>query len=155
MTRRRWAPALCLAVLAGACQSSGRPARPLPAGPRVVTVELRDFAFVHDAGVAPGRTLFRVVNTGRARHNLSLIPLADDVPPIAEQLAGSTRRAATPLAAIRSRPPGASTTFAADLTPGTRYALICFVVDEAGRPHWQRGMASEFRAGAGPGAPGR
>lgn len=153
MTRRWRTLALVAVVLVGGCQSSPRGGRPLPAGPQVVDVEMADFSFGHDAEIAGGRTLFRVVNTGKVRHNLSLLPLTEDMPPIAEQLVGTTRRAITPLAAVRSRPPGARTTFAADLTPGTRYAFICFVIGDDGQPHWQAGMASEFRASGAAVAP--
>lgn len=131
-------------VLTG-CQSGAADSRPLPAGPQVVQVELSDYSFTYDRSIRPGRVLFRLRNTGTVPHSLSVLPLSDDIPPIDEQLRGNIRRAITPVAAIRSRPPGASTTFALDLAPGSRYAFVCFRDDADGTPHWARGMSSEFR----------
>lgn len=117
----------------------------LPPGPQVVEVEMDDYGFTYDPSIGPGRVLFRVRNTGAVRHSLTLLPLNEEIPPIDQQLRGSTRRAITPLAVIRSRQAGASTSFAADLAPGARYAFVCFLDDADGTPHWVRGMTSEFR----------
>lgn len=147
MRGRWWAlPAAACAVVLAACDTSAtRATKPLPAGPQVIRLEMLDYSFGYTPPTAAGRTVFRVANTGDVRHNLSLLPLPADLPPIDEQLRGTTRRAINPLAAIRSRGPGARTSFAVDLLPGTRYAFICFVSDEDGQAHWRRGMSSEFR----------
>lgn len=151
MRARRFAlPALGSVVALTACQ--GAPPLPLPAGPQVVEVAMADFRFDYDPAIAGGRVLFRVANTGKASHSLSLLPLTDDIPPIDQQLRGTTRRAVTPLAAIKARPPGTATTVAVELVPGTRYAMVCFV-DDAEGTHALRGMSSEFRTPAAPGGP--
>lgn len=103
-----------------------------------------DYRFEYDPLPASGRVLFRVTNSGNVNHSLSLLPLTDDIPPIDQQLRGTERRAIVPLAAIKARPPGAATTFAVDLVPGVRYAMVCFVEDGQGY-HALRGMTSEFR----------
>lgn len=55
------------------------------------------------------------------------------------------RRAIAPFASVKTRPPGASTTFAVDLHPGVRYAFVCFVDGPDGVSHALLGMSAEFR----------
>lgn len=141
-----WAT-VCLLALAG-CRASTPLPSPLPAGPQVVEVALDDYRFDYDPAITAGRVVFRVHNKGEAAHSLTLIPLTDDIPPIAEQLRGEQRRAITPLATIKARPPGTATSFAVDLAAGGRYALVCFLSDVEGQPHFRRGMSSEFRVGS-------
>lgn len=137
----------CVLLLAG-CQTPKRAA--LPPVPGVVEVDMADNRFDYDPAIGSGRVLFRVTNTGTVPHSLSLLPLTDDIPPIDDQLHGTTRRTILPLAAIKARPPGTSTTFAVDLTPGVRYAMVCFVDDADGVPHALKGMNSEFRTTGAP-----
>lgn len=149
--------ALFIVVAAGsmglaACESPSPGKTTLPAGPQVVDVGMTEYKFVYDRRIAAGRVLLRVRNRGDVAHNMSVTPLPDDVPPIDEQLRGIQRRAIIPLARVTRRGPGTSTTIALDLEPGVRYAFICFVQDAEGRPHYLRGMSSEFRT---PGAPAR
>lgn len=115
---------------------------------------MADNRFVYEPPRIAGRVLFRVQNTGKANHSLSLLALTDDIPPIDEQLRGTERRTIVPLAAIKARAPGTrSTTFAADLASGARYAMVCFVTD-AGGSHALLGMTSEFRIAAEPAGEG-
>lgn len=100
--------------------------------------------FEHPPEIAPGRTVFRVTNAGAEPHSLVIVELAEDVPPIDEQLRSPDRRGAPTLAQVPQRPPGSRDIFAVDLTPG-RYAFICFTRDAAGVPHALKGMSSEFR----------
>lgn len=109
-----------------------------------------DYSFAYDPRIDSGRVLLRVHNRGKVVHDLTIIPLTEDVPPIDEQLRGSERRPITPLARVKSRSPGTRATLAVDLAPGVRYAFICFVRDPDGQPHFLRGMNSEFRTGANP-----
>lgn len=104
-----------------------------------------DHRFELDRSVPAGRVVFRIRNAGQAPHHLTMIPLPDDVPPIAEQLRGSQRRFVDPFAGIYEREPGDTGTFAVDLGPGRRYAMICSVRDGDDQPHWAKGMATEFR----------
>ena len=56
----------------------------------------------------------------------------------------------TPLAFLTTQAPGATGSFAYDLTSG-RYDLVCLLKDPDGSGHLGKGMASEFRAGPAPG----
>lgn len=138
--------AACMLALASCQSAAPRQAPPLPAGPQVVEVRLGDYRFDYDSSsIAGGRVLFRVTNAGTVAHSLTMLPLAEDIPPIDQQLRGSERRAIAPFAGVRARKPGMSTSFAVDLKPGRRYALVCFVTDKDGPNHALRGMSSEFR----------
>lgn len=92
----------------------------------------------------PGRIVFDVRNTGRLEHELVLISVPDDVPPIDRQLRSEKRLVVPTVARLAPRGPGRRGTFAVDLEPG-RYALVCFVKDAAGAQHAQKGMSAEFR----------
>lgn len=107
---------------------------------------MTEYRFDYDSTVPAGRVIFKVRNTGRVAHSLSLLPLTDDIPPIDEQLRGSRRLGISPFAGVAARRPGASATFAVDLVPGARYAVVCFLADSDRTLHALRGMASEFRA---------
>ncbi len=138
-------------VLTGAVLATGlmwtscawSPGPPLPPSATTVTVQMREYAFVYEPPNAPGRVVFEVHNEGRLPHDLVLVPLPADLPPIDEQLRGTTRRDVSLLANIPARPPGSRTVFAVDLEPG-RYGLVCFVLDPDGQQHAQKGMSSEF-----------
>ncbi|MEJ7763985.1 MAG: hypothetical protein WKF86_00655 [Acidimicrobiales bacterium] len=93
--------------------------------------------------------VFRVVNRGAQEHELTMVPLPDDVPPVAEQIGSGNPRLVTPLARVPPRQPGENGSFAVDLVPGRRYALVCYVRNAEGKPHASIGMSSEFRAGPG------
>ncbi len=117
----------------------------LPPGPTVVEVAEHHLGYVLERTEIPqGRAVFRVVNSSGLDHDLSLVVLPEDLPPIVEQLRGSDRRAVDTLARLPSRSPGSSDAFAVDLVPG-RYALLCFETDGGHEPHALRGMAMEFR----------
>lgn len=124
--------------------SSSSPAAPGPQPPPVVVVTMEDYRFDYDRDIPSERVVFRVHNAGDSPHQLTLFPLPEDVPPIEEQLRGEQRRFVEPFAGIYDRAPGDSGTFAVDLEPGTRYAMVCFLEAEDGEPHWMKGMASEF-----------
>jgi len=95
--------------------------------------------------VPGGRVVFRVVNAGRSTHRLALFPLPEDFPPIAEQLQGTERRPITPFAGVPDHLPGETATFAVDLEPGHRYAMVDFSEDADGVSQALKGMTSEFR----------
>jgi len=103
---------------------------------------MREFRFDHGA-LPRGRVVIRAVNRGHIDHRLSIVPLPDDLPPIQEQLHGTSRRALSTLAAVAETPAGGSGAVAVDLAPG-RYAFICFITAN-GQSHALNGMASEFR----------
>lgn len=150
-----WSVALAGALIVTSCQGSeNTPDPPLPAGPQVLLVDMAEYVFRYVPPAAGGRVLVRVENAGRVLHSLSVVPLDEDVPPIDQQLRSTERRPVAPFAGVGIVGPGAKTTFAVDLMPGTRYAFICFVTDAQGQLHALRGMASEFRiGGSGPRQP--
>lgn len=140
-------------MCAGACRSPAGGAGPaLPSPPPVVDIAMgapQEYGFRYDRRVPGGRVLFRVANEGTVAHELVLLPLGEELPPIDAQLQGTTRAVVAPFAAVRPRRPGDYGMFAVDLVPGQRYALLCFIVDATGRSHALQGMSSEFRAGRG------
>lgn len=145
-----WTSVLALgaAVMATSCQGSPARAAPLPAPPAVVDVTMSEYRFEYPPVVPSGRVVFRVRNAGQVEHQLELLHLSEEFPPIDVQVRGSERRVVTPLAGVRNRRPGASGTFAVDLVPGRRYAIVCFVRDSDGEVHAVKGMNSEFRPSA-------
>jgi hypothetical protein len=104
-----------------------------------------EYRFEYDQQIPSGRVIFRFENHGELSHQPDLVPLADDIPPIDEQLRGPTRAVVFSLAGVLGRDPGETGTFAVDLAPGQRYALICFARNEDGSSHALLGMSSEFR----------
>lgn len=144
--RGQWSRSLvCASLLALSCGPDPSRAAALPPTPPVVMVLMDEYEFSYDAQIPAGRVVFRFVNDGHLQHRPALLPLSDDVPPILEQVRGTNRRSAAPFAGTPDREPGAIGTFAVDLAPGQRYALICFARDPDGDSHAQLGMVSEFR----------
>lgn len=130
--------------------STGDTGQPLP--PAVPTVEVRlvEHDVAYDQSIPPGRVVFRVTNAGEHVHRLALLPLPEDFPPIKQQLQGDTRRAGQLQARVPDLQPGETGMFAVDLTEGQRYALVDFSEGPDGTMHGRLGIASEFRASAGP-----
>ena len=141
------------AVAASSCDlTSGGGRSGLPRTPQsTVALTMTEYRFDYKEPVPSGRVVFRVRNAGRSRHSLTLLPLSEDIPPIAEQLRGRKRRIIAPLAGVHSLAPGSRDTFAADLVPGQRYALIDFSPSPSGQSNALRGMSSEFRTASRPG----
>lgn len=140
---------MVLVAVTQACGERAHPATSLPS-PANVNVTMREFHFAYDPHVPSGRVVFQFRNTGKLTHELSLWPLDHDFPPIQAQLHGQSRRLLTPYARSALVNAGSRGTFAVDLKPGQRYAVICFVHGREGE-HEQLGMASEFRTpGAAP-----
>ncbi len=108
---------------------------------------MQEYRFNYSPDVPAGRVVFRVRNVGTVNHRLTLLPMADDLPPIDEQLRDSIPQPAAPLAGIPEIPPGQSGTFAVQLEDNKRYAIVCFTEDDNGESHAVKGMSSEFRAG--------
>lgn len=132
--------------MVGGCHASSP--RALPAAPPTVVVTMRDvggYRIDYNPVIPAGRVVFKVVNAGRLVHRLALLPLPEDFPPIDEQLHGSERQTLTPFAGVPDHLPGETATFAVDLAPAQRYALVCFAEDPDGGSHALMGMNSEFR----------
>lgn len=138
---------LALSVVGLLCASCGSGSQaPVVPGPAVVDVTMVDNSFQYDSRIPAGRVVFRVANGGQVAHRLTLVPLPSDVPPINEQLHGGVRVSITPFAGTPAMSPGTRDTFAVDLRPGQRYALLDFLKDPAAtESHALMGMSSEFK----------
>ncbi len=130
-------------VVAVSCGGSASGA-PLPPLPSTLDVTMREYAFDNPPVASAGRVVFRVHNAGSMAHELILVGIPPETPPIAEQLRSDNRIGVDTVATLRDRAPGSSDVFAADLAPG-RYAFICFITDPDGVSHAAKGMSSEFR----------
>lgn len=126
----------------------------LPAPPPEIVVDMYEYRYEHQQSIPGGRVVFRFVNHGNEVHRPVLLPLSEEIPPILEQVRGDVRAAAAPFARVPARDPGETGTFAVDLVPGQRYALICFARTADEQSHAILGMASDLRAeaqqGSGP-----
>lgn len=127
----------------GACRRSVPGALPLP--PAVVNITMREFSLDRDRPIPAGRVLFRARNLGRVDHQLYLVVVDEQSPPVAETFRARAREVLSPLAYLPAVPPGGTATFAHDLPVG-RYALICLLQDDEGESHAAKGMNLEFRA---------
>lgn len=141
--RPRWLLA-GLAALPLVAASCGSQEPPLPRRPAAVDVSLREYRFDYKPPMSSGRAVFRVRNDGKLTHELVLLPLPKDFPPIEQQLGGKRRRSVGTLAFLKPLRPGKTGVFAVDLQPG-RYAMVCFLNGSDGISHARKGMASEFR----------
>lgn len=143
-----------LGALTAGCSSSDRPAgagaegvdRYRPPKPTAVTVTMSEYRLVYSGRIPGGRATFSVSNSGRDPHRLGLYELASDAPPIAELLRQPDWQARlTPVAVMPELAAGASGTFAADLDPPARYALVSTSTGPQGRSDAILGMAGELR----------
>lgn len=103
---------------------------------------MHEYRFEVERPVPDGRVVLDVRNAGGVDHEMTLVKLPEDFPPIADQARGGPARNAPTVASLRRRP-GAVTTLAVDLSEG-RYGVVCFVVDPDGVQHYRKGMAAEF-----------
>lgn len=104
-----------------------------------------DYRFTAPATIAVGRAVFDAVNHGQHPHELVLVPLPQDFPPLNKQLHSGTRRALPTIAVLPALQPGASGRFAVDLAAG-RYGIISFVEGSDGTIDALRGMNAEIHA---------
>ena len=103
-----------------------------------------DYHFDAPSTIAVGRVVFDVVNHGKHPHELVLIPLPADFPPLNQQLHSPTRRALPTIADLPQISPGGSGTFAVDLIAG-RYGIISFVAGSDDQPDALKGMNTEIK----------
>lgn len=136
---------------AGACSGSDSDSAtqgaPLPPSPPELAVTLDEYRFDVEGLLPAGRVVFRFTNAGQEQHRPLLLPLTEEIPPIDEQVRGDERRVLTPFAGVNTVEPGEDGTFAVDLEPGRRYALVCLVTGDDGQSHAEKGMTWEARAG--------
>lgn len=114
----------------------------------VATVSLFEFGFDIPDNLAAGDQVWKVVNAGRAPHELLLASVpdgstTDDVLTMFEDDAGE----AAPIGGLGWLSPGATGWTEVDLAPGT-YAALCFVFDpDTGVAHAMEGMIQVFTVG--------
>lgn len=138
--------ALFCALPVAGCQLWSANETASSAGPAIVPVTLTEYHFEYESGIPGGRVVFELANHGRVDHQMRLFGLAEDTPPIEEQIRGSERRIVTPIASVPVLRPGERASVAVDLVGGRRYAFLCFMRDQSGEVHSLMGMNSEFRA---------
>ena len=123
----------------------------IPAGVTAVDMRLQEFAFVYDKSqVSSGRFAFKVQNAGKQFHEIILAKVNRTEPLLqllAESQDGPPEGVEDFGAAFYE--PGASGTFVlSEPLAAGRYALVCFIPDEADDiPHALKGMFSEFTVG--------
>lgn len=138
--------AVMAAVLAASGCSAGQVARaPLPPPPQIVNVTVTDHRFAYNPAIRAGRVVFSGHNLGRTDHTMRVFPMGDDWPPIDVQLHGPVRRRLVPFGGTRIKP-GKTNSFAVDLVPGQRYAMLDLDQNSAHVPYALIGLDSEFRA---------
>lgn len=141
-----WARAglVALALLSSSCVlSGGARGEALPPGPHIVTVAMDEYAFDFDAPDQPGRVELRARNVGDEAHELVLVEVPEDFPPMDEFVHDDTPQALQTVAKLPERASGERGTLAVDLAPG-RYGLLCFVDGADGEKHALKGMHAEF-----------
>jgi hypothetical protein len=127
---------------------------PIGAGTTVVPVSLKEFNFSFDkSATASGNIAFQGTNNGQQFHEMAIakIPANANL----QELLADEEAPGVEMVGVVFMAPGdsASMVFSQPLAAG-RYAMVCFVPDEAtGTPHAFLGMATDFTVGsAGGGA---
>ena len=144
VTSRVATPFVAFAACMSLASCAVAPAGQLPPSPPTVHVVMRDYWFDFNGRSIPqGRVVFQITNGGAQYHQLALIPIPEDLPPIKQQVTGADRRVVSELVSSPPLQPGAIDTFAADLTPG-RWGFVDFFIGPEGS-HAALGMAAEFR----------
>lgn len=130
-------------MVVGLSTSCGGSEPAFPTAAAQVDVAMREYRFDYASAFRAGRIVINVHNDGQRPHQLVLVSLPPELPPIDQQLRSGERAVVPTVVGLRERAPGESGTFAVDLDPG-RYAFICFVPDPDGVQHALKGMSSEF-----------
>lgn len=141
--RRRWAPLAFVAAIGVLALPGCSDKASLPASPARVEISMRESQFDYKPPASRGRTVFHVSNAGTHEHELVLVSLPKDLPPIQEQLRSKSRKSVGTVAFVKPLPPGKSAVFALDLQRG-RYAMVCPLKSPDGMSYARKGMASEF-----------
>jgi uncharacterized cupredoxin-like copper-binding protein len=116
-----------------------------PPAPQQVTITATEFNFAAPDTIAPGMTVFTLVNSGAQEHHAILAHIGDgktmaDVEAEMAKQSGETPEWLTFYGAASGIGPGNSTGAAVDL-PAGNYVLVCFINDPAdGAPHMMKGM---------------
>jgi hypothetical protein len=135
---------VALAVAAAGCAKK-EVAPAVQAGPNHVIVTATDFAFTAPDSVAAGLEMVHLVNKGPSVHHLQIVAL-DSGKTVADLMAAFKNPGPTP-AWVRfvggpnaTAPSGVDTSVAWLTLAAGNYAMLCFVPDSAGVPHFAHGM---------------
>ncbi len=131
--------ALALLVVTVSCGDESS----FPAQPATVDVSMSEYRFDYEGTFPAGRTVVNARNDGQLRHQVVLVYLPPELPPIGQQLQSGERAVVPTVVNLPEQAPGERGSFAVDLDPG-RYAFLCFVTDPDGTQHARKGMNAEF-----------
>lgn len=113
-----------------------------------IAITLSDFSFTVSEPITSGLQTIKVMNRGTQPHEVAVVQLApsasalDFVKAVGPGASGPPP--GKPIGGVVGLEAGDHAFFTAQFEPG-RYGLICFFPDTAtGRPHFARGMATEF-----------
>ena len=135
---------LLLAVSAVACSKREQAASEPPPTPPTVTITAADYAFTAPDTIPGGVVRVRLVNRGPSLHHVQFIRLGAGK--TLDSLLAALRHPGPPPAWATMVPgpnppaPNASAELTVNLAAG-HYAIVCFVPDEHGMPHFAKGMA--------------
>lgn len=119
--------------------------------PNVVTVTAKDFSYDGPAEIPAGMTTFKLINDGKVLHHLSIVRLdsGKTIKDLEAALAlpAAPPRWAVPMGGPNAPDPTKESNATLDLTPGN-YAMVCFVDQPGGVPHFAKGMIRPFTVGA-------
>lgn len=121
----------------------------LPPSAPVVEVGVDEDGVLTAGTVPAGRVVIRISNRGERPHQLSLLSLALESPPVEEQLRDPPEDGPQLLAQVPLLDPGETGMFAAWLREGRRYALADLSEGPNGDLYAEHGVATEFRASVG------
>lgn len=126
-----------LALFAAACGGDEEPEQ--------LTITATDFAFAVEGELTPGTTEIRLENDGQFEHHVQLLRIDGDqtVEEAIEAIEGEPPDWLTPYGGVAPLAPGESATVV-DRLPAGRYALVCFIDEPDGVPHFAKGMVAEF-----------
>ena len=139
----RAAGLLLLAVTAAACAKKEEVAS-APPPPPTVTIAAADYVFTAPDTIPAGVVKVRLVNRGPSLHHVQFIQLGPGK--TLDSLRAALQHAGPPPAWVRFVPgpnppaPNASAELVTTLAPGN-YAIVCFVPDDHGVPHFAKGMS--------------
>ncbi|MEO7997541.1 MAG: hypothetical protein ABI852_08855 [Gemmatimonadaceae bacterium] len=118
----------------------------VPTTPPVITITAKDFAYESPDTATGGMVTIKLVNQGPSMHHVQLIHLTDGK--TAADLEAGLKASkpgsppppwAVPVAGPNSPVPGGESSITEQLEVGN-YAVICFIPDAAGVPHFMKGM---------------
>ena len=117
---------------------------PTPPPMPIVTITAADYVFTAPDTIPAGVVKIRLVNQGPSLHHVQFVQLGEGK--TMDSLRAALMRQGPPPSWMREVPgpnppaPGASAELVTTLAPGN-YAIVCFVPDDHGVPHFAKGMA--------------